>query len=257
MDSKIIYYTKKRRLVKNFLEALYGFIDQGGKYKNLKIHYQISSARFYDYLNICEQYEIFEKFQRLLLSELKQFVSLDTVTDTFTVRAKGAIDEAGYHYKEKNKIGTSVSIIADINKIPLICFVGNARIDDREMLWLTLGDPEVKIQPIAKIYADKGYVGKNFEKIIKTDHNIDLICYPKRTRGTVMTHTLDRFKQSALKKYRIKIEHVNNSFRNFRLIDVRYCKKIIILNYFVNFACLLIAVRTLKNLVTGNISNCS
>ncbi|MCJ7637419.1 MAG: hypothetical protein MUO21_08020, partial [Nitrososphaeraceae archaeon] len=172
MDSKITYRTKKIN-VKNFLEALYGFIDQGGKYKNLKRHYQISSASFNDYLNICKQYNIFEKFQRLIFSEFEQFINLDAVTDTFTVRAKVAIDGAGYNHKEKNKIGTSVSIIADINKTPLLCFVENAQINDREMLWLTLGDPEVKIQPITKIYADKGYVRKNFEQIIKTDHNID------------------------------------------------------------------------------------
>lgn len=267
MDLRIIYKTKKRTKVENFANAFYGMLDAGGKCKNIKSTYGLSPGSYQRYLKICDQSHLIEDLHFNLIRTFKEFITSDTTTDTFTVRAKGALEAKGYHHKEKNKLGTGVSIIADLQLIPLSTYTDAGNINDREMLWMTLGDPEVPICKINRIFADKGYTGQQFKDILFDDHKVKLICPPKKNSKNATKNVTKKNTKKVSKKvsknahavteediqdlniHRNKIEHVNLIFRNFRSIDVRYTKTINTYKCFISMATLLTAVMKLKDVL--------
>lgn len=265
MDSKISYSTKPRTKVENFVNAFYGMLDEGGKYKNIKRKYGLSSGCYSGYLKICYENKILETFHSRILTEFSSFITADTTTDTFTVRAKGAQDAKGYHHKEKSKVGTSVSIVSDLNRIPLSTYADAGNIDDRKMLSKTLEDPRIRINCKKNMFADKGYTGREFKNTIDQTHQINLICPPKKVGGpskkstpepaTIrMTHILTEEEAIGLKNHRNKIEHVNQIFRNFRSVDIRYTKNISTYLCYISFACVLTTIMKLKDVVVNSSS---
>ena len=256
MNSKIAYKTKPRKDINSFVEAFYGMLDQGGKYKNLKATYGISAGSFCNYIKLCDQSKILTETHYDIINEYQSVLSNDKITDTFTLRAKEGTECKGYHHKEKSKKGTSVSLIIETNKIPLACYVDSASIDDREMLWNTLPDPDAKSITLHRMFADKGYVGNNFRNI-GLDRKVQLVCPPKTTRGGGKTHTLSSNDVNDLKKYRNKIEHVNSIYRNFRSVDVRYVKRIRTFNCFIHLVTILVTIMQLKNKLQNTSDLCS
>ena len=82
----------------------------------------------------------------------------------------------------------------------------------REMLWMTLGDPEVPVWPINRIFAEAclGYIGQHFQQILSDDHQVQLVCPTKRNSR----HQLSQTDKADLKKHRCKIEQANAIFMN-------------------------------------------
>jgi len=246
MDSKITARTKPRTNLDNFADAFYGLLDAGGKYKNLKKYYNIPASSFCGYMKICEQSKILATLHSEMLVEYKSILSLDTISDSFTSRAKYGSECKDYHHKERGKKGTSVSVTSDLNKIPLATYCDSASIDDRELLWLSFPDPDAAAVPIHRMFVDKGYVGKGFKNIC-LEHNVILISPPKRVRGGKITHTLSGVDAKDLKQHRSKIEQVNSIYRNFRSIDVRYTKRIGVFRLFVDLATVLTTMLNLNH----------
>ena len=69
MDSLIGYQTRHRTKVSNFVEAFYNMLDEGGKSKNIKKKFGLSSASYYNYLAFCNNHRIFEIYHTLLIKE--------------------------------------------------------------------------------------------------------------------------------------------------------------------------------------------
>ncbi len=162
-------------------------------------------------------------------------------------------------------MGTSVSIVSDLNRIPLSTYADAGNIDDRKMLSKTLEDPRIRINCKKNMFADKGYTGREFKNTIDQTHQINLICPPKKVGGpskkstpepaTIrMTHILTEEEAIGLKNHRNKIEHVNQIFRNFRSVDIRYTKNISTYLCYISFACVLTTIMKLKDVVVNSSS---
>lgn len=168
------------------------------------------------------------------------------------IRAKeGLRDESGckdFHFKEKGKRGTKVSLMTDLNKVPIDRFIAKGSIDDRKMLEKSLDKKSFQGH---RIFLDKGYVGKAFRQRCKKDHKVDIVCPPKKTKNGKLSHTLSQQDAQDLKTHRNKIEHVNAIFRNFRSIDVRYAKKVSTFTCYVDMAMILVSILQLNKVVNS------
>ena len=74
MDSKITYATKPRTNIIKFVNALYDFLDQSLKFKNLKTYFGISPSSFSSYLKLCAEYKIFDNLHCDILSNAINYV---------------------------------------------------------------------------------------------------------------------------------------------------------------------------------------
>jgi hypothetical protein len=256
MDSQITRKTKPRVYVNAFVNAFYGLLDQGGKYKNLKANYGIPSNSYCGYMKIICNSGILGTLHYDIITHYKALLSNDKIADTFTARAKEGSECKEYHHKEKGKKGTSVSLIIDLNKVPLSSYVASGNTDDREMLWMSLPDPYATQIPPHRIFTDKGYIGKDFHYMC-LHNNATIICPPKRTRGAQETHVLSSEDAADLKAHRNKVEHVNAILRNFRSIDVCYTKKISTYESFVKLSVLLTTIMQLKNCLKTHNTVCT
>lgn len=146
-------------------------------------------------------------------------------------------DKLGINIKDKCKKGNKISVIVDINGIPISIKIVEANKHDIKILYPNLNKiKNVKFKNV-NLIADKGYINKNNKKMLNIEHINLIYPYRKNQNKQNTENELD------LLKKRIIIESFFCWLKKFRKIVLRYEKKIKHYKNFVILACIIITLR--------------
>ena len=171
------------------------------------------------------------------------------ITDTTLIPNKLGINDIGYNPQYPKHKSCKISIISDINGIPLNinCSAGN--VNDSKILYNQLDDFKNSNSDLLNnnniLLGDAGY---DSNKIREKLNNIKFgkLLAARNKRNIKNKYKLELIKLSPeekkLLKKRIKIEHINAQLKQYKRISIRYDKYISNYINFVYLACINIII---------------
>lgn len=224
-----------------YLDAIFEYIDSGGKRFYLFKHYNISETSFNRYINLIANHRI---FQTLFEQFQEQFpVNGDLIADSTTCPSKAGKDSTGWSYKIKGKRTVKIGLLVSTSKKIISLAVTPGNVDDRCNFDKIVSSRKATgpISTPIGVFVDSGYTGKDFaEKCLK--NNYQIIAVPKRLRDQSYSHTVQTVDKRPLSRKRPIVEHVNSHLKRFRGIATKYVSKIKIYQSFNYLVCLIISI---------------
>lgn len=223
-------------------------LNTGLSWRNLRS--KINSKTLYWHFSKFVKYDIFKKLFEVLRSNFYNYTGNkinDTtylIVDSTIIWNKFGIDRLGRNKYYKNKRAMKISLLTDINGIPLSIFylLGN-RHDN--ICFIDHVDDVIKNLPKCnfKFLCDKGYTcNKNYKYLEK--NNFSHIIPPRKNMKIYNSYKYDKKEY----KKRIIIEHIFSRLKMFRRINLRYDKLFINYINFVYLALSIIGFKIIKKL---------
>lgn len=175
--------------------------------------------------------ELLEKYLRIGKLEKLKYQSIDS---SFIPNVYG-VDCVGRNKYYKNKKGTKLSVIVDINSIPITLSCDNGNINDAKLVDCLIDNPI--IDPEADKYknnnrykqyilGDKGYDSReNREKFEEKGYTCIIDCNNRGTKNPKKMRKLTDFEKEKYKK-RIKVENLFCYIKKDKRIKNRYEKNV-------------------------------
>ena len=175
------------------------------------------------------------------------------ITDTSLIINKLGIDCIGYNPQMPKHKTSKISIISDINGIPLEANIYNGSTYDSKILDIQL-DEFIKnntnlLTNDNLLLGDAGYDSNKLRnKII--NNNIGILLTARNKRNIKNKNKLDALKLSSIEKNllkkRIKIEHTNAHLKQYKRLSIRYDKYSNNYRIFLHLACIDIILKRIS-----------
>jgi len=219
------------------MDAVYFIVESGAQFKYVK-QYGIPKTTFYRYLKILSENKIIEQIYFQLIHVQDQYVP--KITDTMTIKSMRGSVGLGRNPTDRGRKGLKVSLICDLDRITSAVHVDACNIHDTKMLIRTL-EKQKSSDTMVDCLCDAGYVGQALNKYCETK-NYRLIAKPRKTRNkSRMTHVLSEMDGDHLKKFRNRIELLNQNIRRYRALMIKWVQNINIYQCFLFIALLCIS----------------
>lgn len=219
------------------LDALYFIVESGSQFKYVS-HFGISKTTFCRYLKILSDNKIIEQVYFQLMHEQDHCVP--QITDTMTIKSMRGSVGLGRNPTDRGRKGLKVSLICTLDRITTGVHVDACNIHDTKMLTRTLGkqkSPEIMVDCLC----DSGYVGRALRKYCRTK-NFRLVVKPRKTRNKFrMTHVISDMDFDHIKKFRNRIELLNQNIRRYRSLMIKWVQNVNVYQCFLFVALLCIS----------------
>ena len=137
-------------------------------------------------------------------------------------------------------IDLKISLICDLDRIATCVHVDACNIHDTKMLVRTL-EKYKSPNTMVDCLCDAGYVGQTLNKYCETK-NYHLIVKPRKTRNKLRkTHVISEIDADHLKKFRNRIELLNQNIRRYRALMIKWVQNVSIYQCFLFLALLCIS----------------
>ena len=196
-------------------------------------------------------HETVKKYTNKYLNKSKNIF----ITDTSLIINKLGIDKIGYNPQMPKHKTSKISLITDINGIPLEANIYNGSTYDSKILDIQLDEFIENNNNLLTnnnlLLGDAGYDSNNLKnKVI--NNNIGILLTAKNKRNIKDKNKIDALKLSLseklLLKKRIKIEHTNAHLKQYKRLSIRYDKYSYNYKCFLHLACIdLILKKIVKN----------
>jgi len=242
------YKNKERKYqMKNILKEIFYILKTGLSWRQYRG--PINSNSLYYYYKKLSDNRIFEKTYESIIKQYyaknKQSKLKYQIIDTTFIRNKLGCENVSLNKYFKNKKCCKLSIITDINGIPISVLVDKGTKHDIKFveeninkLLIVANTRRFKNTEKFKQYflADKGYVSKELTKKLIEKNYIPIIAR-KRNDPNKMT-----IEEKAIYKKRIKIENTFSKIKQYRRLDTRYERKTSNYKSFLYFALIKICI---------------
>jgi len=189
----------------------------------------------YGHFRKLASHNVFNKLFHHLRQQYVKRVPIDTlVVDSTFVMNKYGHNKKSRNKFYKNKHGNKVSLVTDINGVPLSVIVNKGSVHDLSFMDRHITDikPMIRRKKPHTMLADKGYESKQLRGNL-IDYGIQLMI-PKK-KGSVSNYVYDK----NVYKQRIIIENTFQRLKAFRRSAIRYDK---IFSSFVAFTLLVMSI---------------
>lgn len=213
-------------------------LETGLSWDRLENIYHISKSQLHSTFTKWTYCNVFKNAFDAFLKKYKIYIdSNNAYIDTTTIFNKsGYVETVGFNtFESKKHRCNKLSCIVNENGIPLGIKLSTGNIHDITLLMDTL--PKHKF--FNMLYADKSYISKKLKQSL-VSKGINMICPNKKNSKNKNTPE----EQYEL-KYRMKVEHVNNSLKQNRTLNTRYIKDVNNFTGFIYLACLKIGLQNL------------
>ena len=172
------------------------------------------------------------------------------LTDTTLISNKLGIDNIGYNPQHPKHKVSKVSLITDVNGIPLMANIYNGSTYDSKILDIQLNDFIIKYPKMLTnnniLLGDAGYDSNKLKDKVK-NNNIGVLLTARNRRNIKDKNKLEALKLSdkekQLLKNRIKVEHVNAQLKKYKRLSIRYDKYSNNYTLFLHLSCIDIILR--------------
>ena len=210
-------------------DAIYFIIESGSQTKYVSC-FGISKTTYKRYLDILSNNHIIENvYFDLINQQLEKYCPVPLITDTFSVKSM----------RGSKGLGLKVSLICDLDRVTAGLHIDACNRHDSKCLLLTLDNMKSYHQQIDCL-CDSGYVGKNLKKQCE-DLGFHLIVKPKKNSNSSMTHTLTEMEKDHLRRFRNRIELLNQNIRRYRSLMIKWVQNINVYRCFLFVALLCIS----------------
>jgi hypothetical protein len=257
--NKLFKHHKQKYSINDMFDALLYKLNTGISYNNISdVFKHIKGGNLHYFHKKIIKYDIFVKFYDYYTKTYVDNLA-DNLTefyiDSTLIANKQGIDLVTNNIQLKKHKSSKITIITDDFKVPLYFKLTDSNKHDSSVCYDEL-DIFSKRYPLLctnnkKFIADAGYDSTKIEQKLK-DNNLGVLICDKNKRNTknpekLKNLKLDLYSKMLLRK-RSKIEHVNNSIKHNKTINIRYEKYSKYYNSFV-----LIAICKIAFIKIGNI----
>ena len=214
-------------------------------YTNKKIHWNT----IYKFVIKLQQYNVisltyYDTVNKYISKNLKNNKNI-LLTDTTLISNKLGIDNIGYNPQNPKHKVSKVSLITDVNGIPLAANIYKGSMSDSKILDMQLDEFIIKHPKILTnnniLLGDAGYDSNKLKnKVINI--NIGKLLTARNKRNIKDKNKLEALKLSdkekELLKKRIKVEHINAQLKKYKRLSLRYDKYSINYNLFLHLSCI-------------------
>ena len=217
-------------------------------YSNKKIHWNT----IYKFVIKLQQYNVisltyYDTVNKYISKNLKNNKNNKNIllTDTTLISNKLGIDNIGYNPQNPKHKVSKVSLITDVNGIPLAANIYKGSMSDSKILDMQLDEFIIKHPKILTnnniLLGDAGYDSNKLKnKVINI--NIGKLLTARNKRNIKDKNKLEALKLSdkekELLKKRIKVEHINAQLKKYKRLSLRYDKYSINYNLFLHLSCI-------------------
>lgn len=217
-------------------------------YTNKKIHWNT----IYKFVIKLQQYNVisltyYDTVNKYISKNLKNNKNNKNIllTDTTLISNKLGIDNIGYNPQNPKHKVSKVSLITDVNGIPLAANIYKGSMSDSKILDMQLDEFIIKHPKILTnnniLLGDAGYDSNKLKnKVINI--NIGKLLTARNKRNIKDKNKLEALKLSdkekELLKKRIKVEHINAQLKKYKRLSLRYDKYSINYNLFLHLSCI-------------------
>jgi transposase len=241
--NKIFNYKTKNRKYSNktLIKCIINILKDGISFRSIGKYKKIKWQTIYKfYCKLIQNNVIKIIFDNIVNDYNKKYINNNIfITDTTLIPNKLGINDIGYNPQYPKHKSSKISIISDINGIPLNinCSAGN--VNDSKILYNQLDDFQNTNSYLLNnnniLLGDAGYDSNKIRDKLNTIKFGKLLA-AKNKRNIKNKIKLESIKLSLeekkILKKRIKIEHTNAHLKQYKRISIRYDKYI---SHYINF----------------------
>jgi len=251
--NKIFNYKTKNRKYSNktLIKCIIDILKDGISFRSIGKYKKIKWQTIYKfYYKLIQNNVIKIIFDNIVDNYKKKILKNNIfITDTTLIPNKLGINHIGYNPQYPKHKTSKISIISDINGIPLNICCSDGSTNDSKILYNQLDDFKNSNSDLLNnnniLLGDAGY---DSNKIREKLNNIKFgkLLAARNKRNIKNKYKLELIKLSPeekkLLKKRIKIEHINAQLKQYKRISIRYDKYISNYINFVYLACINIII---------------
>jgi len=251
--NKIFNYKTKNRKYSNktLIKCIIDILKDGISFRSIGKYKKIKWQTIYKfYYKLIQNNVIKIIFDNIVDNYKKKILKNNIfITDTTLIPNKLGINHIGYNPQYPKHKTSKISIISDINGIPLNICCSDGSTNDSKILYNQLDDFKNSNSDLLNnnniLLGDAGY---DSNKIREKLNNIKFgkLLAVRNKRNIKNKYKLELIKLSPeekkLLKKRIKIEHINAQLKQYKRISIRYDKYISNYINFVYLACINIII---------------
>ena len=251
--NKIFNYKTKNRKYSNktLIKCIIDILKDGISFRSIGKYKKIKWQTIYKfYYKLIQNNVIKIIFDNIVDNYKKKILKNNIfITDTTLIPNKLGINHIGYNPQYPKHKTSKISIISDINGIPLNICCSDGCTNDSKILYNQLDDFKNSNSDLLNnnniLLGDAGY---DSNKIREKLNNIKFgkLLAARNKRNIKNKYKLELIKLSPeekkLLKKRIKIEHINAQLKQYKRISIRYDKYISNYINFVYLACINIII---------------
>jgi hypothetical protein len=251
--NKIFNYKTKYRKYSNktLIKCIINILKDGISFRSIGKYKKIKWQTIYKfYYKLIQNNVIKIIFDNIVDNYKKKILKNNIfITDTTLIPNKLGINHIGYNPQYPKHKTSKISIISDINGIPLNICCSDGSTNDSKILYNQLDDFKNSNSDLLNnnniLLGDAGY---DSNKIREKLNNIKFgkLLAARNKRNIKNKYKLELIKLSPeekkLLKKRIKIEHINAQLKQYKRISIRYDKYISNYINFVYLACINIII---------------
>lgn len=227
LDS-IIYILKHGLSYRAFIQMI-SIINNSNNSNNIKFPYYTTIFKFYNKLI---KYNIIKiTYTKLVKKYINKHKCNKFLIDSTFITNKLGIDYTGYNKQIPKHKTSKVSLITDINGIPLDIYLSKGNVNDAKIIIHQLDNlltnTNIKNNNNNIFIGDAGYDSNNIRNKL-TELNLGYLIADKNKRNAKNINIINsyklNYKHKKLLKNRYKIEITNNKLKQFKRINIRYDK---------------------------------
>lgn len=210
-----------------FFDCLFCVCDNALKLCYTQPMFGIPRSTYCYYSKILRETQFFELLHRSITNHFVPPERIEyVVCDSYTFKSADGNECVGSNPTDRGRNGSKTSLIMDQNLVTHAVYIAPANDHDAKILLPTIEQSVTDLKG-KKCLADKGYAGWKFARQIREATGVKLITKPKKRHSPKEKIQLI-LKPDALllKQKRNRIERLNQNIRNFRILNVKYNKKI-------------------------------
>jgi len=243
----IIYILKHGLSYRAFMQML-SIINNSNNNNNNNIIFPYYTT-IYKFYNKLIKYNIIKiTYTKLVNKYINKHKCNKFLIDSTFITNKLGVDYIGYNKQIPKHKTSKVSLITDINGIPLDIYLSKGNVNDAKIIIHQLDNLltniNIKNNNNNIFIGDAGYDSNNIRNKL-TELNLGYLIADKNKRNTKNINIINSYKlndkHKKLLKNRYKIEITNNKLKQYKRINVRYDK--LGINYYIYLA----AIKLLSN----------
>jgi hypothetical protein len=249
------YKTKKRKYSNKILiKCIVEILKSGISFRNIGKYKKINWQTIYKfYRKLIQHNAIKIIFDKLIVVHKNKNIKNNNqnifITDTTLIPNKLGINDIGYNPQYPKHKSCKISLISDINGIPINIKCIASNVNDSKILYEQLNEFEINNNDILNnnniLLGDAGY-DSNKIRIKLNEIKFGKLLAAKNKRNIKNKNKLESIKLTSVDKEilkkRIKIEHTNAHLKQYKRISIRYDKYT---SHYINFiylACIIIII---------------
>ncbi len=217
----------------NVLEAIFEQLDNGSKLHYLETHHHISRGTYYRYLKLILKYNLFEKYNELLLKQYCPPNSL--IADATHIRSLFGSECVDFGYKEHGKKAIKLTVLINPGKVIYLKGIHPDNLPDHIALKDIATSNCITDTIAIDVLADAAYNGKEFKQVVKNS-GYNVISPPKKRSKAP---PLSEREKNLLKTHRVVVEHTFSHLKTKRALQIKTPRNIWVYGILVSLACLI------------------